>query len=91
MVLALISVRGPEGGMYVSQLPALWRQLNRLQADEHDKKGSSLQSVTCDVDKHMQATTGELADREAMLQDLNASLLALKSRLGGLLDQVQPH
>jgi len=29
MVLALISVRGPEGGMYVSQLPALWRQLNR--------------------------------------------------------------
>ena len=91
-VLALISVPGPEGGMYVSQLPALWRQLNRLQVDEHDKKSSSLQSVTCDVDEHTQATAGELADREAMLQDLNAALLALRSRLGGLLDQVQqPH
>jgi hypothetical protein len=88
-VLALISVPGPEGGMYVSQLPALWRQLNRLQVDEHDKKSSSLQSVTCDVDEHTQATAGELADREAMLQDLNAALLALRSRLGGLLDQVQ--
>jgi hypothetical protein len=92
MVLALISVPGPEGGMYVSQLPALWRQLNRLHADEHDKKGSSLQSVTCDVDEHMETTVGELSDREAMLRDLNASLLALRSRLGGLLDQVQqPH
>jgi hypothetical protein len=91
VVLALISVPGPEGGMYVSRLPVLWRQLNRLQADEHDKKGSSLQSVTCDADGHMQTTAGELSDREAMLQDLNASLLALRSRLGGLLDQVQPH
>jgi len=91
VVLALISVPGPEGGMYVSRLPSLWRQLNRLQADEHDKKGSSLQSVTCDADGHMQTTAGELSDREAMLQDLNASLLALRSRLGGLLDQVQNH
>jgi hypothetical protein len=90
VVLALISVPGPEGGMYVSRLPILWRQLNRLQADEHSKKGSSLQSVTGDADEHMQTTTGELSDREAMLQDLNAALLALRSRLGGLLDQVQP-
>jgi len=91
VVLALISVPGPEGGMYVSRLPTLWRQLNRLQVDEHSKKGSSLQSVTCDADKHMQTTAGELSDREAMLQDLNAALLALRSRLGGLLDQVQAH
>jgi hypothetical protein len=91
LVLALISVPGPEGGMYVSQLPTLWRQLNRLQADEHSKKGSSLQSVTCDADAHMQTTVSELLDREAMPRDLNASLLALRSRLGRLLDQVQPH
>jgi len=91
IVLALISVSSPEGGMYVSRLPTLWRQLNRLQADEHDKKGSSLQSVTWDADEHMQTTAGELSDREAMLQDLNASLLALRSRLGGLLDHVQAH
>jgi hypothetical protein len=91
VVLALISVPGPEGGMYVSRLPTLWRQLNRLQADEHDKKGFSLQSVTSDADEHMQTTTSELSDREAMLQDLNAALLALRSRLGGLLDQVQAH
>jgi hypothetical protein len=91
VVLALISVPGPEGGMYVSRLPALWRQLDRLQADERGEKGSSLQSVTSDADEHMQTTYGELSNREAMLQDLNASLLALRSRLGGLLDQVQPH
>ncbi|MFZ0747623.1 MAG: hypothetical protein WAM85_24680 [Terracidiphilus sp.] len=89
--LALISVPRPEGGMYVSRLPTLWRQLNRLQAEEHDKKGSSLQSLACDANEHMQTTAGELSDREAMLQDLNASLLALRSRLGGLLDQVQAH
>jgi hypothetical protein len=91
VVLALISVPGPEGGMYISRLPGLWRQLNRLQADEHSKKGSSVQSVTCDADGHMQSTARELSDREAMLQDLNAGLLALRSRLGGLIDQVQPH
>jgi len=91
VVLALISVPGQEGGMYISRLPILWRQLNRLQTDEHSKNGSSLQSVTCDADEHMQTTAGELSDREAMLRDLNASLLALRSRLGGLLDQVQPH
>lgn len=91
VVLALISVPGPEGGMYVSRLPILWRQLNRLQTDEHGKKGSSVQSVTGDADQQMQTTAGELSDREAMLQDLNAALLALRSRLGGLLDRVQPH
>ena len=91
VVLALISVPGPEGGMYVSRLPVLWRQLNRLQADEHGKQGSSLQSVTGDADQHMQSTAGELSDREAMLQDLNAALLALRSRLGGLLDQAGRH
>jgi hypothetical protein len=65
--------------------------LNRLQADEHGKKGSSLQRVTSDTDEHMQTTAGELSDREAMLQDLNAALLALRSRLGGLLDRVEAH
>jgi hypothetical protein len=91
VVLRLISVTGPEGGMYVSRLPIVWRQLNRLRAGAHGKNGSSLKSVTCDADEHMQSTAGELSDREAMLQDLNTSLLALRSRLGELLDQVQPH
>jgi hypothetical protein len=87
VVLALISVPGPEGGMYVSRLPALWHQLNRLQADEHAKKGSSLQSVTSVADEHVLTTADELADREAMLRDLSAAFLALRSRLGPLLDQ----
>jgi hypothetical protein len=90
VVLALISVPGPEGGMYLSRLPILWRQLNRLQSNERGKKGSSVRGVTSDADEHVQTTADELADREAMLQDLNASLLALRSRLGGILDQVRP-
>jgi hypothetical protein len=89
VVLALMSVPGPGGGMYVSRLPTLWRQLHRLQANEGDKTGSSLRSVTSDADQRVQTTADELADREAMLQDLNASLLALRSRLGGVLDQVR--
>ena len=89
-VLTLMSVPGPSGGMYVSRLPTLWVQLHRLQVNERDRNGSSVQSVTSDADQHVHAATGEFADREAMLQDLNASLLALRSRLGDVLDQVQP-
>jgi len=91
VVLALISVPGPEGGMYVSQLPTRWRELNHLRADTRSKKGATVQSLTSDDDQHVQSTADELSNREAMLLDLNASLLALRSRLGALLDQVQPH
>ena len=77
--------------MYVSQLPTRWRELNRLRADTHSKKGATVQSLTSDDDQHVQSTADELSNREAMLLDLNASLLALRSRLGVLLDQVQPH
>jgi poly(3-hydroxybutyrate) depolymerase len=91
MVVALISVPGPDGGMYVSQLPTLWRQLDRLQKDKHSKKGSSVESVTSYSDEGVQLTTDELSNREAMLLDLNASLLSLRSRLGSLLDQERGH
>jgi hypothetical protein len=42
--------------MYVSRLPAQWRQLNRLQTNDHGKKGSSVQSLTCDADEHILTT-----------------------------------
>jgi hypothetical protein len=65
IVLALISVPG----MYVSQLPTRWRELNRLETDKHSKKGANVQSITSDADEHVQATADELSNREAMLLD----------------------
>ena len=91
VVVALLSVPGPEGGMYVSRLPAQWRQLNRLQTNDHGKKGSSVQSLTSDADEHILTTANELADREAMLLDLSAALLRIRSNLGSLLDEVRQH
>ena len=91
VVVALLSVPGPEGGMYVSRLPAQWRQLNRLQTNDHGKKGSSVQILTSDADEHILTTANELADREAMLLDLSAALLRIRSNLGLLLDEVRQH
>jgi hypothetical protein len=88
-VTTLISVPGPEGGVYVSQLPGRWKQLERLQAEGRGKTGSSVASVTSDSDQLMLATADELSNREAMLLDLNAALLALRSRLGGILTEVR--
>ena len=77
--------------MYVSRLLAQWRQLNRLRTNDSGKKGSRVQSLTSDAGEHILTTAKELADREAMLLDLSAALLQIRSNLGLLLDEVRQH
>ncbi len=73
----------PEGSLRTA-----WHRLHRLQ-DDQQKTGSTVASVTSDPSQGLRLAAGELADREAMLQDLHGAIALLKVELRGMLTEAE--
>jgi hypothetical protein len=74
----------PDGVSPKASLIATWRRLQRLQGPGA-KGGASLASVTTDPAQGMKLTADELANREAMLRDMQGSISLLNVQLRGIL------
>lgn len=74
----------PDGVSPKASLIATWRRLQRLQAPGKNG-GASLASVTTDPAQGMKLTADELANREAMLRDMQAAISLLNVQLRGIL------
>ena len=81
LVLAYIHASGPDGRAPLAQgLPAAWERLHRFKAGAKGD-GASVDAVTSDRSQGMKLSADEFADREAMLHDLHAAIILLRSDL----------
>lgn len=79
----------PDGVSPKASLIATWKRLQRLQVPGQ-KGGASLASVTTDPAQGMKLTADELANREAMLRDMQGAISLLKVQLRGILISMEP-
>ena len=76
-----------DGRPLEESLPAVWRRLKRLQ-NGAKSDGASLESATTDSSHGAKLGDDELADREAMLHDLHATVVLLQTELRQVLLEV---
>ena len=69
-------------------LTAAWRRLDRLKEDPKGK-GAPIEDLVADRTSRRKLSADELADREAMLHDLHANVVLLRSQLQEILFTLQ--
>ncbi len=77
-----------DGRPLTESLPAAWRRLHRLQ-DGPKSQGASLEGATTDASQGAKLGDDDLADREAMLHDLHATIILLRTELRGVLLEME--
>ena len=90
LVLAYLRAPRSENQASIADgLTAAWRRLHRLK-DTPNGEGASVEDLIADRSSGTKLTSDELADREAMLHDLHANIVLLRSSLQQLLASLPP-
>jgi hypothetical protein len=84
LVTAYLESRRPDGRTLTEALTAAWQRLHRLQANGRGD-GASVEDLTGDSGRGLKLTVDQLADREAMLRDLHAAIILLRTDLQAVL------
>ncbi len=84
LVVAYLNAPRPGQKPLAEGLPAVWYRLHRLQADGKGQ-GTSVEVAIADGNTELKVTAEGLADREAMLHDLQAVILLLRGDLEAVL------
>ena len=89
LVLAYLHAPRPGGQTSIAEgITSAWRRLHRLKEGPKGD-GAPVQDLTADRASDAKLSADELADREAMLHDLHANLVLLRSQLQQVLADVQ--
>ncbi len=85
VVAAYLQAPRPEGKPSIAEgLTGAWRRLDRLK-QEPKSDGAPIEDLVADRTSNRRLTSDELADREAMLHDLHANIVLLRSQLQQIL------
>ena len=85
LVIAYLHAPRPEGRPSVADgMTAAWRRLDRLKQGPKSN-GAPIEDLVADRTSNRKLTSDELADREAMLHDLHANIILLRSELQQML------